>query len=272
MIRILSNAFLSIVPLFLCILQGSAQVAPDTVYMRDGSMLEVQVKSTDGKAIQYSSPDNTGGPVYSIEKPRILKIAYANGSIQTFEKKPGDPAPKSRRGRPAIDYGRHFAGINFSDLFRTDVTLQYEYLLKNNRIGFRIPLSIGFNNNYFNINSKFENPYVFRRNRIFSIGLDARFYPGGQGKARYVAGPGVYYILNNKRGPLTAQGPVNNHPVNTIRLMVYNGVVFTPTPHFRFGMDLGLGTQYDLRHTQYTDERVFGDPKIQFNFYGGYKF
>ncbi|MBL0911386.1 MAG: hypothetical protein IBJ09_03355 [Bacteroidia bacterium] len=270
MTHILSNAFLSILFTFFCISYSYTQ---DVVHLKDGSMLDVKVTEITPSAVKYRARNNPDGPVYSIDRRQVRSIVYENGTSETFERT-ATPRPEKpiRERRAGEDYGRHFIGLNLADLFRTDITLHYEYLLKNNRIGFRIPVTVGFNNNYFNTDSKIENPYVFRRNRIFSIGLDARFYPGGQGKARYVVGPGLHYILNNKRGPLVGSVPVGNHPVSTMRIMVYNGVVFTPVPQFRFGFDMGLGTQYDFTDTEYTDERVFGDPKIQFNWYAGYKF
>lgn len=249
--------------------------AQDKLYLTSGKMEEVKVSEITERAIRYHMFDNLNGPEYVVEKSRVEKIIYENGTVEQFS---APSTARSRSSRPEkpkkepVDYGRHFIGLNLSDFFRTDFCLHYEYLFPGDRLALRLPLLIGFNNNYFNTKSRIENPYVFRRNRVFETGLDLRFYPGGQGHVRYVMGPAVHYILNNKRGPLTSNGPVYNHHVNTIRWMLYNGVVFSPTKHFRFGLDVGLGSQYDLTDTKYVNIRVFGDPKVQINWYMGAKF
>lgn len=249
--------------------------AQDKLYLKTGKTEQVKVTEITDRAIRYKMYDNPEGPEYVVDKSRVLRVVYENGTEDIFNTESAAPPPRERRERvrkPSLDYGRHFVGANLSDLFRTDATIHYEYVFPNNRIALRVPVTVGFVNNFFNVKSHFENPYVFRRNRVFETGLDFRFYPGGQGKVRYVMGPALHYILNNKRGPLMGSVPVGNHHVNTIRWMLYNGIVFTPTDHFRFGFDVGLGSQYDLSDTRYTDERVFGDPKVQFNWYMGAKF
>lgn len=248
----------------------------DVIHFRSGKKEQVKVSEITERTVRYRMYDNPTGPEYVADKSKIEKIVYENGTEELF----AAPASAERKPRPekaprqSIDYGRHFIGANLADLFRTDVCLHYEFLFPGDELALRVPLLIGFNNDYFNVKSRFQNPYVFRRNRVFETGLDLRWYPGGQGKVRYVMGPALHYILNNKRGPLSPYSgqPVGNHHVNTIRYMLYNGIVFSPVPHFQFGFDVGLGSQYDLSDTQYTDGRVFGDPKIQFNFYMGGKF
>lgn len=248
--------------------------AQDNLYLKVGRVERVKVTEITDRAVRYKMYDNPTGPEYVVDKAKIDRIVYENGTEEKF----ATPPPRQERVReertPKVsqDYGRHFVGANLTDLFRTDVTLHYEFIFPNNRIALRVPVTIGFMNNYFNTKSRIESPYVFRRNRVFSTGLDFRFYPGGQGHVRYVMGPGLHYVLNNKRGPLYGGQPLYNHHVNSLRWMLYNGIVFTPVQNFRFGFDLGLGSQYDFTDTKYTDERVFGDPKVELNLYMGAKF
>jgi len=257
--------------LFTCLsIYGFSQ---DIIHLKSGKTESVKVSEITEKTVRYRLFDNLNGPEYVIDKTRIDKIVYENGTEERFylatENKTTRPEKKEKPAREKIDYGHHFVGANLTDLLRTDATIHYEYIFNDDRMGLRIPIGIGFNNNYFNVKSKINNAFVFRRNRVFETGADFRYYPGGQGRVRYVMGPGIHYILNNKRGPLFGGKPVGNHHVNTIRWLFYNGVVFTPTKYFRFGLDVGLGSQYDLSDTKYTDERVFGDPKVQFNWYMG---
>jgi len=251
-------------------------LAQDKIYLKTGKVEEVKISEITDRTVRYKMFDNPTGPEYVVEKSRIERIVYANGTEERFSSAPAPKPERHPRGemyeKPRMDYGRHFVGANLSDLFRTDVTFHYEYIFKSNKIGLRVPVTIGFMNNLFNVKSRFESPYVFRRNRVFETGLDFRYYPGGQGHVRYVMGPALHYILTNKRGPLVNGVPYGNHNVNTIRWMLYNGIVFTPDPHFRFGLDVGIGSQYDLSDTKYYDERVFGDPKVQINWYMGAKF
>lgn len=244
--------------------------AQDKLYLKSGKIEDVKILEITDNSIRYKLYDNQTGPEYLTDKRKVEKIVYENGQEERFSE--NVKTKPEKKTREAIDYGNHFVGVNLADLFRTDICLHYEYLFEGGKIGLRVPLLIGFNSNFFNTKSHIENPYVFRRNRVIETGIDMRYYPGGQGKVRYVMGPALHYILNNKRGPLQNGSPVNNHHVNTIRWMLYNGIVFSPAKHFRFGFDVGLGSQYDLSDTKYVDERVFGDPKIQFNWYMGATF
>lgn len=249
--------------------------AQDNLYLKAGRVERVKVTEITDRAVRYKMYDNPTGPEYLLDKAKIDRIVYENGTEERFAVAPArrEHPPGERVQKVSQDYGRHFVGANLTDLFRTDVTLYYEFIFPNNRIALRLPVTIGFMNNYFNTRSRIESPYVFRRNRVFSTGLDFRFYPGGQGHVRYVMGPSLHYVLNNKRGPLGVNHqPLYNHNVNSLRWMLYNGIVFTPAQNFRFGFDLGLGSQYDFTDTRYTDERVFGDPKVELNLYMGAKF
>lgn len=248
----------------------------DRLHLKSGKVEEVKILEITDQSIRYKMFDNQTGPEYVVDKTKIEKIVYENGNVERFVSvsNTNSNSRSARDEKPPKefkDYGHHFVGVNLSDLFRTDLCFHYEYFFLQGQLGLRVPILIGFNNQYFNLKSTIENPYVFRRNRVFETGLDFRYYPGGQGRVRYVFGPGFHYLINNKRGTIMNGTVVGSHHVNSLRWLIFNGVVFSPVKNFRFGLDLGLGSQYDLTGTDYST-KAGGDFKLQINWYMGAKF
>lgn len=244
----------------------------DKLHFKSGKVEEVKVLEIGEQSVRYKMFDNQSGPEYVVEKTKIEKIVYQNGNIERFvsvsDNKPGR---EEKTRKEFKDYGHHFVGVNLSDLFRTDLCFHYEFFFLRGQLGLRVPMLVGFNNQYFNLNSTINNPYIFKRNRVFETGLDFRYYPGGQGHVRYVFGPAFHYLINNKRGFVSNGTVTGSHHVNSLRWFIYNGVVFSPIKNFRFGLDVGLGSQYDLTETDYST-KAGGDFKLQINWYMGAKF
>jgi hypothetical protein len=68
----------------------------DSLFLKDGSVLEVVVKEINPKDIRYKLCDFQDGPDYLVEKFRIEAIHYKNGKIELFNEPTPPPLPKNK--------------------------------------------------------------------------------------------------------------------------------------------------------------------------------
>jgi hypothetical protein len=68
----------------------------DSLFLKDGSVLEVMVKEINPKDIRYKLCDFSDGPDYLVEKFRIEAIHYKNGKIELFNEPTPPPLPKNK--------------------------------------------------------------------------------------------------------------------------------------------------------------------------------
>lgn len=61
------------------------------IYRKNGDTLSVDVQEVDIDAVKYKLFNETDGPLYSLDKQRILKIVYRNGREETFSPALMDP-------------------------------------------------------------------------------------------------------------------------------------------------------------------------------------
>ncbi len=134
-------------------------------------------------------------------------------------------------------------------------------------MGFRIPVSFGYNYN--------DNVFNFRN--IFYSGIGINFYPTGQGKWKYFMGPQLrmglgrgskYYYSYDEYGNYISD---TYHERDTFyaKFFVDNGVMFMPTRNFSISAIASLGVRF-------TDLPVVDNSKVntdgQFSFNIRYRF
>jgi len=68
----------------LTLFSWQATFGQDTLYLRNGDVINAHVKSIDQSTITYSKFENPAGSDFSIEKIKILKIIYRNGREERF--------------------------------------------------------------------------------------------------------------------------------------------------------------------------------------------
>ncbi|HET7361585.1 MAG TPA: hypothetical protein VFI78_06605, partial [Salinimicrobium sp.] len=71
----------------LCLFSINHVQAQDKIYRKNGDTLNVNVTEILLDAVKYKLYNETDGPVYSLDKQRILKIVYQNGREETFSAK-----------------------------------------------------------------------------------------------------------------------------------------------------------------------------------------
>lgn len=74
--------------LFALLVCGGCVSAQDIITKADGSIIKAKVEEVSETAVKYHRYDNLSGPVYSLPINAIIKIAYENGVIDSFENAP----------------------------------------------------------------------------------------------------------------------------------------------------------------------------------------
>ncbi|ULQ57449.1 hypothetical protein KJS94_04450 [Flavihumibacter rivuli] len=86
-------------------------MAQDKIYKKGGEVLEVKVEEVGVDDIRYKLFNEPSGPVYAIEKSRIIKIVFENGRVETYSQ-------NLRDKEWYIGQSRHALKVNFlSPLF-----------------------------------------------------------------------------------------------------------------------------------------------------------
>ncbi len=123
---------------FVCVQACYTASAQDKIYSNFRKIFYGKVTEIGPKQIKYIATDNPGGPVYVINSRDIDSIVYANGKIDTLT---GFRIHKDLTANiPQLNTWT-FDLLGFTFL---SVSQSYERRLKNGKVGFRIPLYIGF--------------------------------------------------------------------------------------------------------------------------------
>lgn len=254
--------------------------AQDSIRMKTGAVYSVKILEITETQVKYRTYANPDGPLYNISKSTIDRYKLEGRTWERFNEteiyRKQSLAPPTPTAKVA-ETKNSYIGINLPDLFRTDLTIFYEYVFIN-KIGLRIPVTYGFRSGYFNPNPNVLNPIRFNRNTVFKTGIDLRIYSGrGNGRARFSFGPSIYYMRLNRQIPSAPSYSMENmyYKVgNSIRLLFIAGVLIRPTDDFQLGIEGGMGGDIDIKEPE-KQYYTFGSatvPKAQLNIHLGYRF
>ena len=213
---------------------SSGLFAQDYIYYRDQqkriAAKNIKVSSAE---IRYENYDKNDGKIYIINPDMISLIAYENGETKHFQKKTDKVN--------TYEFSKNLITYHLFDLVLSNFTMSYERILSNGKIGIEIPVSFGYgaHNNV---------PDDFVINKFYS-GLYINFYPTGQGKVRYFLGPGIragsgHDSHGNQTNPDSFYG----------KLLINNGVIFSPIQQLSLAAVLSLGIRYYPEAGQYNEE------------------
>ena len=249
----------------------------DTLYAKAKAPIPVIVVEISETHIKYKSFSNPDGPTYVISKKNAEKIIYRNGSVDllTETKPPVIIQPGKKKPYPWFE-GHSIFSVVVSDLIFSVGTINFERTFLADRLGIRIPFSVGFNasgddinyidnNNSFFLTGSELQPY-YNKNKIYSTGVDVLIYPFIPGKINYFAGPSfglgrinywtqLYSYTQND--PYTYKKDVLDY----YSLMVKNGVSFIPIKNFAISLNLAMGV--------YLISMKYYDGVNNYGYYGG---
>lgn len=108
--------------------------AQDKIHKKDGALIEVKVIEVGTDEIKYKMFIDQTGPIYSLDKDRIIKIVYENGRTETYQNNLKDPELYQDQSKNAIK-------VNFLAPLLGYTQLNFEHNLRPGR-GYELALGI----------------------------------------------------------------------------------------------------------------------------------
>ncbi len=240
----------------------------DKIYLFDNSVIESKISEMGINEIKYKKFNNLDGPVYVLEKSKVVMVIFENGTHEVVNVVSQnnssaitvDSLPTNQDILPFYKMGKNFIGVNYFDLVFKNFTLNYTRYLLNYKLALGLSASIGpgnangYGGDFLNLNKDY-----------FHTVLSVNFLPVGMKKVSYftglslMVGRGEGYSYEN----YPYYDPYYYYPtyqkLNYYGLYLNNGVQFNLTKHFNLRSSLALGL-------------VDRDMNGQFNVHGLFEF
>ncbi|QDA61738.1 hypothetical protein [Hymenobacter jejuensis] len=209
----------------------------------NGTSLEAQVLDVKGTQIFYKKWAERDGPTVVLSTEYVQYILYQNGVKRTFEQH--TPAA-STLPVETVNLGQNIVSVRPADLIFTNLTLAYERLLRANRLGIKVPVTVGINHR--GPGYDFSSAY-YQHNKVFSTGLEVNFYLSPAERFRYFVGPAVQwgrfrYLYVGRYDYTGGQPPQMQNRVGQHWAVLANaGVWYQINERLVFTADGGVGWQ-----------------------------
>ncbi len=201
----------------------------DFIYTKGNNRIAAKIVDLGIGEVQYKEYNNQDGPTIAIKNSDISLIAFEDGHLEFFE--------PVKRIIMRNDFNQNLLTYHLADLIFNNFTISYEHITKKGKMGFEIPVSFGYGH-YAQVDDLYNQFYT---------GLNLNFYPTGQGKWRFVTGPGLR-IGSAKWDYYTYDEGYNGHNYNKtsgyLKFLVNNGVIFTPIKALSFSVIGSIGIRY----------------------------
>lgn len=214
--------------------------AQDTIYKMDRSYVIAKIQEVgtyDIKYKRYAAPD---GPLYIIHKTDVWKIAYADGTVEYYNRRheiETDPI-WGQSQRPVC------LSMNLFDVSLSMVTISAEMNLGKSNASVRIPLSFGLLSGRSSRNGIDGNYY--NSAKLFSSGIDLLFFPNGRFKqTNYYIGIATEFG-QTKRWSYSGYQPygITTYFENFGGAGIMNGIQIQVSKEITVGADCTIGFQY----------------------------
>ncbi len=205
---------------------SSGLFAQDYIYLRNqqGRIAAKNIKI--GQAgIWYEKYGTDDGTTFTLKPGQVSLIAYENGEVQMIQ----DEAKIIQ----SYDFKKNLITYHLTDLIISNFTISYERILSKGKIGIQIPLSFGYATG-----DNFGSDFLISK---FYSGIYFNFYPNGQGKVRYLLGPGVRMGVGHDNHYDSSQTYTDTFYG---KLLINNGIIFSPIPDLSLSAVLSLGIRY----------------------------
>lgn len=234
---------IALIAVLLISIAASHIIAQDTIVFKSNQRTAAIVKEITDLEIRYKRFGNPEGPVFVTQKSNVHKIIFENGDLMQLSKQ------KKKTG-----YGRNILSYHLFDFVYQDFSMSYELISKNGKLGYKIPVAIGFGN------TDREGPRLFTNTFYSGFGLNAYIF--GQKKVSYFMGPEIhigigkddYYYYDWEYS-----GTGYDETLEFVygRLLINNGIAFSPIHNFRLAAVMGLGVRYYDTGKEYYDDDGF---------------
>ncbi|MCD4745470.1 MAG: hypothetical protein K8R58_04155 [Bacteroidales bacterium] len=230
-------------------------LSQDIIYIIDGTSISAKVLEINPKEVIYNDFYNPDGPVYKIKKNQVLKIVYQNNKEEIIN---GETNIEN------ILYSRNILAYHLFDIIFGDFSISYERISKNGKIGFKIPVCVGYGD---------ENSSVLKN--TFYSGFGVNFYPTGQGKWKYFTGPNIKIGTGKEYYWDYYTYPYYYHEkyyknIFYFKVLIDNGLCYSPIKNFTVSAYVSIGVKYiDESYYEY-DDKLSSTAHFSFNL--GYRF
>lgn len=220
-------------------LTGRAQ---DLIMRADQTPIQAQVLEVRGSQIFYKKWGQPDKPTTVISTDYVQYVQYQDGRRQVF----APPPALSPSADDAVNLRRNIIGIRPVDLYFTNLTLAYERLVWANRLGIKVPVTLGINHNRYGGYGGYGTAF-YQRNKTFSTGLELNFYLSKAERFRYFVGPAVQwgrfrYGYVSHSNPGLAQVRLGQH----LAVVAAAGIWYQVGSRFVFSADGSVGWQTKL--------------------------
>lgn len=261
----------SLITLFVATIFTIHSFGQDILTLKDGRTFKVSVVEVSKKDVSYRKFDNPKGPLYRAEVKDIARIDYESGASDEFAQSNSSYyKAQNSSGTESYDpkkLGRNIIAIDALSLLFQNVSLSYERIVGDKgKLGLFVPISV-------NMSGTSDNTGITNSRNIFYSGLDAHYYPFGQGEFKFFVGPslrvGTARVSNNFYEPnfdIFINESMNS---SYFSFLVKMGIQYNPVPELSLGTSLGLGTRryfYNIPNGNVAGSTAF------FNFTLGYRF
>jgi len=236
--------------LMLVLMISSASLfSQDFIYLKNGDRIGALISEITKTAIIYTDYGSADQKLQMVSNADVKMIAYANGKVSDFAKE------KVKVNNE--DFKKNLIAYHLADLLINNLTISYERISKDGKIGVQIPVSFGYSDNYQELGD-FTN--------TFYSGINLNFYPTAQGTIRYFLGPGLrlgqgtYESYNNC---YDCYESYSSEDLFYFKFHLNNGVMFTPIPSLSLVAELSLGIRYV--DSKWPEEKVRTTGAFSFN-------
>ncbi len=207
--------------------------AQDFIYKNSGERLAVDIVEVGKTEITYTEFGNPSRELRFMSLSQVSTILYKDGTLKQYE---------NHKEVTDDGFNRNLISFHLADMVVSNFTLSYEHILASGKMGILIPVAFGYG----------SGPEVNGLKNKFYSGISLNFYPTGQGKVRYVLGPGLRFG--------TAKTDINNGNGSTnedtfyTKFMVNNGMLITPIESLSLSIVGSLGIVYKEKVNPGSDE------------------
>jgi hypothetical protein len=239
---------------FVCLLN-----AQDTIVRIDSTRVIADIVSISDKTISYKRYSSPEGPVYEISRRHVARIAYADGTHETY-------------GRTAneqyISTKPNVISITTTDVVAGVITINYERMI-GDRLGIRAIGSMGVLGTTGKSPNSYTSSYYYNRYKLFSAGLDIHYYAYRGRNVSYYAGA-LMEFGRVRRAPYYWDFPPFPGNLSTIQDYYFGGFANGLTFHASGNVDIDLYCSLGWRHMM--SGNGWSDYAARFGFSVGYRF
>jgi hypothetical protein len=219
-----------VISIFVILLFASSfAFSQDEIFFNSGDRVNAKVMEISKNQVKYKKFSNLDGPLVIVNKKDVKKIIYQNGEEDVFTS-----------NTPELGFNQNIFAYNIFDVVYSQFAFSYEHISKSGKMSFFIPISIGYGDG--------EGPKSFYDQGFTGFGIN--LFPTGQHRVTYYLGPEIHVGIGEDYTQSDYDPYYGCYLESTLsqfvygRLMINNGIAYSPVPNLRLNATFGLGIRY----------------------------